>query len=358
MVIRPSILCVLIPFLGFTQTKNLIPNPGFEQIQNKPEVWFYTGSDFNLVFSDWKSPTAASPDVYHDQIHVPTYWKEKGFYQLRPYHGHSMVGLTLYGCNLGKLHCREYVSVPLTEPLIIGQQYYFSMWVAPMQKGVLVDQIQIAFDQQPAVVMDDRRLELKPFYDLTLINQEDWQRVELRFYAETEARYFTVGNFKDDATTAILRSQQSGHQPFAYYYLDEVNLRKIPPILSREEIGTYDSLNLAQSTIELKNIYFDFDETKLLPTSYLELNKLLKLLKAFPALNIHIIGHTDKIGSVEYNKILSTSRANTVASFLTRHYIDPTRLKVTGVGYDQPIASNEDESGRQKNRRVVFEILK
>ncbi len=358
MVTRFSIFCVFLPFLGFTQSKNLIPNPGFEHAVGKPEKWFYTGADFNLVFSDWKSPTAASPDVYNEKIQVPVYWKEKGFYQLKPYLGQSMVGITLYGCNQGKLHCREYITVPLSDSLVIGQQYHFSMWVAPMQKGVIVDQIQIAFDIKPAKVMDDRRLELKPFYNLPIENQTIWQHLDLRFFAETEANYLTIGNFKNDESTTIVKSQSSIHQPFAYYYIDEVSLRKIPPILTREEIGQYDTMDLTQSAIEIKNIYFDFDETKLLPASYLELNKLLKLLINHPLLKIHILGHTDKIGSDAYNKMLSTQRAQMVASFLTRHYIDSARLKVSGFGFDQPLASNEDESGRQKNRRVVFEIIK
>jgi outer membrane protein OmpA-like peptidoglycan-associated protein len=344
---------------GVAQQTNLIPNSGFETIIGQPERWFYTGSDFNLVFSDWKSPTAASPDVYHDQIAVPTYWKEKGFYQLRPKEGKSMVGITLYGCNQGKLHCREYVSVPLKDSLVIGQQYYLSFWLAPMTAGIQVKHIQVAFDHQTITFIDDRLLELKPLYQLDINYRPGWQKMTLLFYAETEAGHLTIGNFKNDEGTLIDDSRSDHRQPFGYYYIDEVVLKKVPPILDREPIEAYDSLELnSQASIEIRNIHFDFDESTLLPESYLELNKLLVLLQSRPAMHIRIAGHTDQIGTAAYNQQLSIQRARAVADFLIRHYIHPDRLQVKGYGFDQPVASNTDETGRQKNRRVVFDIIK
>ena len=344
---------------GVAQQTNLIPNPGFETIIGQPERWFYTGSDFNLVFREWRSPTAASPDVYHDKIAVPAYWKEKGFYQLKPKEGKSMVGITLFGCNLGKLHCREYVSVPLKDSLVIGQQYHLSFWLAPMVTGVQVKHIHVAFDSENNQVIDDRLLELKPLYQLDIDYHAGWQKLTLQFHAETEARYLTIGNFKNDQDTPIDLTRQENQHPFGYYYLDEVVLRKVPPILDREPIEQYDSLELnTQAAIEIRNIYFDFDESTLLPGSYQELNKLLVLLKSHPDMHIRISGHTDQIGTAEYNQLLSVKRARAVADFLVRHYIQLDRLEVKGYGFDQPVAANTDESGRQKNRRVVFEIIK
>lgn len=344
---------------GVAQQPNMVPNPGFELISGQPERWFYTGTDFNLVFKEWKSPTAASPDVYHDLIPVPAYWKEKGFYQLRPKEGKSMVGITLYGCNLGKLHCREYISVPLRDSLVIGQEYFLSFWLAPMATGVQVKQIHVAFDRENNQVIDDRLLELKPLYELNMDSRPGWQKLSLQFYAETEARYLTIGNFKDDAHTPTEHTGLNNQQPFGYYYLDEIVLKKIPPILDREPIEEYDSTELnSEASIEIKNIYFDFDESTLLPDSYQELNKLLGLLRSHPGMHIRISGHTDQVGSAAYNQLLSVRRARAVAAFLIRHYIEPKNLEVKGYGFDQPVASNADESGRQKNRRVVFEIIK
>lgn len=355
---RILITVLLFNTSGFAQMPNLVPNPGFEKITGAPEKWFYTGKDFDLVFDEWKSPTAASPDVYHEQIYVPNFWRERGFDQIQPFRGKSKIGLTLYGCNQGKLHCREYVSAPLLDSLVIGQEYYLSMWVAPMLKGIQVDEIQVALDKKPEIAIDDRLLELKPFYNLSIQPVKEWQRVELRFYAETEATYITIGNFKNDLDTKTNRISSDPVQSFSYYYIDELTLFKIPPILPREEIASYDSITLMQKEVILKDIYFDFDEIKLLPHSYQELNKLLKLLLDRPQVKINIIGHTDNIGSNEYNLKLSRRRAQAVADFLVRHYISPSRLTSKGLGYEIPIANNTTEEGRKLNRRVVFELRK
>lgn len=343
----------------WAQQQNLVPNPGFEIIIGQPERWFYTGSDFNKVFNDWQSPTAASPDVYHEAIPVPAYWKEKGFFRLRPVSGKSMVGLTLYGCNQGKLHCREYISVPLRDSLVVGQEYRLSLWLAPMKAGIPVDYIHAAFDREISHAMDDRLLELKPIYELKVDHTKTWQFLEIRFYAETEARFLTLGNFKDDANTPTGEGTVENGQPFGYYYLDEISLTKIPPILDREPIESYNINDWnAGSSVTIENIYFDFDQSKLLPASFQELNKLLLLLRQNPALRIRVCGHTDQVGSAAYNQSLSLRRAQAVADFLIRHYIEPDRLQVKGFSFDQPIASNVDEAGRQRNRRVVFEILR
>lgn len=346
------------PICLFAQLPNIIPNPGFERIKASPEKWFYTGKDFDIVFEEWSSPTAASPDVYHDLIHVPAYWKERGFDHIQPFRGKSKVGITMYGCNQGKLHCREYITAPLLDSLVIGQEYYFSMWVAPMLKGIQIDEMQVAFDMKPATAIDDRLLELKPFYSLPMKLQKDWQRIELRFFAETEATHLTIGNFKNDLSTRVFNYPADIAQAFAYYYIDELTMFKIPPILPREAITAYDSITLASKEVLLKDIYFDFDQIKLLPGSFQELNKLLNLLNKNPELKINIIGHTDRIGTYDYNMRLSRKRAQAVAEFLMRHYISPSRIAVKGMGYEQPIVSNDTEERRQQNRRVVFEIKK
>ncbi|AHM61298.1 ompa/motb domain protein [Flammeovirgaceae bacterium 311] len=108
--------------------------------------------------------------------------------------------------------------------------------------------------------------------------------------------------------------------------------------------------------VTINNIFFDFDKATLRPESYPELNRLLELLNEYPEMKIRIEGHTDSMGSNEYNERLSQRRADAVARFLRVNGINTDRLVVEGKGETTPVATNETEEGRQLNRRVEFEI--
>lgn len=110
--------------------------------------------------------------------------------------------------------------------------------------------------------------------------------------------------------------------------------------------------------ISLNNIFFKFAEFELLKESYNELNRLVELLNNNPKMQIQINGHTDNIGSITNNYRLSLKRANSVAEYLIDKGINKNRIKVKGFGETKPIVDNKSESGRTKNRRVEFEILK
>jgi outer membrane protein OmpA-like peptidoglycan-associated protein len=111
------------------------------------------------------------------------------------------------------------------------------------------------------------------------------------------------------------------------------------------------------SKIVLNNIFFDFSKSTLRAESKSELDRLTKLLTDIPTLKIEISGHTDNIGSATYNKALSESRAKAVVDYLVKNGIDAGRLTYKGYGFDQPIATNDTEAGRQQNRRTEFKVL-
>jgi outer membrane protein OmpA-like peptidoglycan-associated protein len=123
-----------------------------------------------------------------------------------------------------------------------------------------------------------------------------------------------------------------------------------------------DTLNLNKieidSAIVLKNIYFDFNKTELLPESYKEINKLLRLMTNNPQIVIKLEGHTDNVGSYDFNIRLSNARAESVVRYLIEKGIDPHRIEYAGYGFTQPLASNDTDEGRQTNRRVAFKVIK
>jgi OmpA-OmpF porin, OOP family len=73
-------------------------------------------------------------------------------------------------------------------------------------------------------------------------------------------------------------------------------------------------------------------------------------------MNIHVEGHTDNVGTAEYNLDLSLRRATAVRDFLVSQGVAAERLTVEGLGFARPVAENDTEAGRQKNRRVDLVI--
>ena len=103
-------------------------------------------------------------------------------------------------------------------------------------------------------------------------------------------------------------------------------------------------------------INFDFNSAQIQPASYHLLDEFGKALKSGLADGSFIVtGHTDSVGTTEYNKDLSVRRANAVADYLmAQHGIETSRLTLKGYGETQPMASNDNEKGRSLNRRVEF----
>jgi outer membrane protein OmpA-like peptidoglycan-associated protein len=108
--------------------------------------------------------------------------------------------------------------------------------------------------------------------------------------------------------------------------------------------------------IVMRNIFFDFDKATLRPESNLELDRLRKVMLDYPKMKIEISGHTDNKGSADYNKKLSESRAKSVLDYLVKKGISPDRMTAAGYGFDRSLAPNDNEEGRQLNRRTEFEI--
>ena len=107
----------------------------------------------------------------------------------------------------------------------------------------------------------------------------------------------------------------------------------------------------------LKNdILFDIGSAELSPNSIQTLADLNKVLKKYPKNRIVVQGHTDSTGSDELNQRLSTQRAQAVYNYLVGTGLKTLSISYVGYGKSNPIASNDTEEGRAKNRRVVLAI--
>ncbi len=103
----------------------------------------------------------------------------------------------------------------------------------------------------------------------------------------------------------------------------------------------------------VQGIYFDTGKSEIKPESEQAISEIAKLLKNDAALKVFVVGHTDNIGNLEANMKLSQDRAEAVVQALVRSYgTAPTRLKSFGNGPCAPVASNDTEEGKARNRRV------
>jgi outer membrane protein OmpA-like peptidoglycan-associated protein len=112
------------------------------------------------------------------------------------------------------------------------------------------------------------------------------------------------------------------------------------------------------SEIALEGIKFKSGSAQILAGSHVVLDKVVKTLEENPGIKIEIQGHTDNTGSPDNNMTLSTERAESVKKYLMSKGIAESRLTTQGYGANKPVASNDTEEGKQKNRRIEFIIVK
>ncbi len=103
-------------------------------------------------------------------------------------------------------------------------------------------------------------------------------------------------------------------------------------------------------------VRFDVNKSSLTPQAKTNLDKLIPVFKEYSETNIDIFGYTDSSGKVDFNLKLSKDRAETVKNYLISKGLVAERLKTTGLGIADPIASNETVEGKSQNRRVEFAI--
>ncbi len=107
-----------------------------------------------------------------------------------------------------------------------------------------------------------------------------------------------------------------------------------------------------------KTILFDTGKASIKKQSAEVLNDIVGILKEYSNAKFTIDGHTDSVGSAKLNKTLSSTRANSVMSYLVSNGISADRLTASGFGEDKPLDSNKTRAGRERNRRVEINLVK
>ena len=108
--------------------------------------------------------------------------------------------------------------------------------------------------------------------------------------------------------------------------------------------------------VNISDVLFDFNKYTLKPGAREKMAKVAGILLAYPGLKIQVEGHTDSVGSDEYNMNLSRQRADSVRDYLAAQSVPASNITSVGYGESQPVASNDSAAGRQQNRRVELVV--
>ncbi|MCX7543995.1 OmpA family protein [Marinicella gelatinilytica] len=111
-----------------------------------------------------------------------------------------------------------------------------------------------------------------------------------------------------------------------------------------------------QVVIELQGVHFDFDKATLRPESIKILDAAVKTMGEHGTILVEVAGHTDSVGAESYNQDLSERRAKVVYDYLVDKGVEADRMTWKGYGENSPIATNETDEGRQRNRRTELQI--
>lgn len=129
--------------------------------------------------------------------------------------------------------------------------------------------------------------------------------------------------------------------------------------LIQQDIEELASGLVADGRVIVNAILFEFDRADILPESAEALATVAELLRGRADLKLLVVGHTDGVGSFDYNLRLSVDRAQAVVAWLRdRHSIEGSRLRAAGAGPMSPVTTNRTEAGRAENRRVeLVEVI-
>ena len=407
--VESKILISLLFVANFVVAQNLIVNGGFErqapreagvwQAMPKPCNFSSQAAVLNTNALGWHTFLSQTPDLleWDSTINCPIF--------PAPRRGKRMVGLIMYhpfqdGQFAFDYH--ELIQGSLARPLEKGKTYNISFWVYT-NDSLGVQHLTKVFGKGSLVNSKNERLSPGGFRPIVCGNfgfyfsnnkiqdyeefmesqvtfpvkpqvnyaeivetKGEWRKISIPYTPDQSYRYFLFGNFFSDAITPInmgaeerMQLDEKNQKLFfwaknkriAYYLFDDFAIV--------ENTGT----NIEQALLKEKRytfeaaLLFDTGMSDLKPESQPAIDGLAAALMNNPSMKIEISGHTDDIGNVQSNQTLSEKRALAVFDALIAKQVPAGQIAWKGYGESKPIAQNNTEAGKQKNRRVECIVL-
>ncbi len=345
--LRSILFCTAIFCGQLIVAQNLVKNPSFEEYNDCP-------SDFGNLMKDvpgWYQPSFGTSD-YFNVCSKKMGTVDNFIGSQPPFEGEGYAGLYMYA----QKDYREYLTVELDEKLVKGQKYVFSFQISLADKSSYsVNEFGIMFSRNTMNFKTNRNIPAELMRRSGFRNyvvardhrffsdSNEWTKVTGIYVADGSEKFMSIGNFKDNNDTKIeLLNNQ--FRKSAYYYVDTVSLTELG--------GNY----IANKMYKFEDLKFETDGYTVDKEKNEQLAVLINYLKAHRGYVVTIYGHTDDIGSKEYNKSLSDKRAKSVAQYLADNGLASHRISYLGFGYANPLEKNKTTEARKQNRRVEFKV--
>ena len=362
--------------------KNLIINPDFEYFYYKPVPVIYNGrSKIDEWIPFWVTPGNYTPDYLSNirSIDVLSYYYLFDFPLPEKF---NYVGFALYKKSEPY---SEYIQGKLANPLIKGQKYCIKVSIAqPSYSGFSVNRIAFHLSPRTIAINESNESTFKPQVILSTSEVDNKHFITLcgYFVARGGEQFISIGRFISADKVEIVQRENIPKSDFgidnsAYYLIDNVDLHEIHDTMEcycKNNIIHLDTIKIIPkpdllivggdltklkqgNSVILKNVNFEFDRYELLQSAETTLKTLLNYLNENHDVRLLISGHTDDLGTEEYNLELSNNRAKSVYNWLINSGIDSTRLDYKGFGKSFPLSKETDEKFRALNRRVEVKIV-
>jgi outer membrane protein OmpA-like peptidoglycan-associated protein len=391
---RPSLFLVLLfPYCSLAQ--NLVINPSFEQIKTDAVVvaceFTQYSYDFPRRAANWGGFRDGTPDLLRAA--------ENCDWLLQVHTGEQCLGIITYlpAEDVGqRSDFHEYVQGQLSAPLKPGLKYKLECWVlndsviakthlskvygpktpvVPVRSGNLgfcfsVEPFRLNEISPAAIAATNLRPQVN-FAEIISASGQ-WIKLSTTFVPDRPFQHFTIGNFFSDKLTvnnlshenhkaieqknAALAAPIDKIKRVTYLCVDDIYValeNPPPPPVSLEKALLKDKKYTFSA-----GVLFDSGKADLRPEAGPALDSLVAFLKKFPETVLGISGHTDDVGTDEYNLDLSERRAKSVQDYLEIKGIRADHLRSRGFGETRPVADNTTDPGRQANRRVECIVLK
>ncbi len=364
---------LLKPVLSISQ--NLVPNADFEifiscppSLTNKPR--------FELI-PNWTLPSMGTSDYFNKcsrNSGVPK--NSMGYRDAQSGYAYTGLITMMHFDTTRQNNTREYLQTKFTHKLIKSQKYFIRLFYALANSskystdrlGVYISSEMLDSSKYIGHLPFVPQIETKE--GVFVYSHSGWSELSGYFIAKGGEEYMIIGNFRDNKITKW-KDNPGGSDIISYYYIDNVRLTRVIEDHDKELLNLItmenkirlqkeryifnpDTEYMTNNWYVFENISFDFNKYEIKDHAYEDLDRIVKTMIINPSLKIVISGHTDSVGSHNYNQKLSEERAKTIADYIIKNGIPQSRIKILGYGDQRPLNDNSNLLKNEKNRRVEF----